>query len=141
MARLKVVLITGASGESGRRPPASSPPPGTPVVNYHRSEAAALALVDELTAAGHTALAVKADVSDAALVRNMVDNVLEIFCQLDILVDATSNFLGGAAYGDDGGGVAEGVRGECGPRDPLLLRCPLLHPRLKAGKIITVSSM
>ena len=110
-------------------------------MNYHRSEAAALALVDELTAAGHTALAVKADVSDAAQVRNMVDNVLEIFCQLDILV---------CNAGISWEGLLTEMTEEEWRRvfavnvDGVFHCCAAVLPRFihgKAGKIITVSSM
>ena len=55
-------------------------------VNYHRSQAAAEALAEEIRAAGGTAIAVQADVGDPKQVAHMVDNVLDKFCQLDILV-------------------------------------------------------
>ena len=47
---------------------------------------AALALTEELRAMGVPAIAVRADVADRQQVAEMVDNVLEKFCQLDILV-------------------------------------------------------
>ena len=55
-------------------------------VNYSRSREAALALTEELRAMGVPAIAVRADVADRQQVAEMVDNVLEKFCQLDILV-------------------------------------------------------
>ena len=83
----KTVLITGASRGIGAAAARAFAAAGYAVaVHYHTSEAEALALVRELTAAGHTAIAVRADVSDPAQVEKMVDNVLEKFCQLDILV-------------------------------------------------------
>lgn len=83
----KTVLITGASQGIGAAAARAFAAAGYAVaVHYHTSEAAALALTAELTAAGHTAMAVRADVSDPGQVRAMVDNVLENFCQLDILI-------------------------------------------------------
>ena len=142
MTRQKSVLITGASRGIGAETARVFAAAGYAVaVNYHRSEAAALALVDELTAAGHTALAVKADVSDAAKVRNMVDNVLEIFCQLDILV---------CNAGISWEGLLTEMTEEEWRRvfavnvDGVFHCCAAVLPRFihgKAGKIITVSSM
>lgn len=51
------------------------------VVNYHRSQEQAEALAAEIGG-----WAVQADVSDPVQVRKMVDNVLDKFCQLDILI-------------------------------------------------------
>ena len=83
----KTVLITGGSRGIGAAAARTFAAAGYAVaVNYHRSQAAARALVDELTAQGAAALAVQADVSDPEQVRRMVDNVLENFCQLDILI-------------------------------------------------------
>ncbi len=83
----RTVLITGASRGIGaacaRRFAAAG---DRVVVNYHRSEAEALALVQEIETAGGAAMAVLADVGDPEQVRRMVDNVLEKFCQLDILI-------------------------------------------------------
>ena len=83
----KTVLITGASRGIGAAAARTFAAAGYAVaVHYHTSETAALALTGELTAAGHTAMAVRADVSDPVQVEMMVDNVLDNFCQLDILV-------------------------------------------------------
>lgn len=83
----RTVLITGASRGIGaacaRRFAAAG---DRVVVNYRHSEAEALALVQEIETAGGAAMAVRADVGDPEQVRRMVDNVLEKFCQLDILI-------------------------------------------------------
>lgn len=83
----RTVLITGASRGIGaacaRRFAAAG---DRVVVNYRHSDAEALALVQEIETAGGAAMAVRADVGDPEQVRRMVDNVLEKFCQLDILI-------------------------------------------------------
>lgn len=85
--REKTVLITGASRGIGAAAAREFARAGWAVaVNYCRSEDRAHALVEELRREGHTALMVRADVSDRTQVGEMVDNVLENFCQLDTLV-------------------------------------------------------
>ena len=79
---MKTVLITGASRGIGAAAAQLFANRGYRVaVNYHRSRREAEALAGELGG-----IAVQADVSDPAQVQKMVDNVLEKFCQLDILV-------------------------------------------------------
>ena len=84
---MKYVLITGGSGGSGAATARLLASRGWGVaVGYHQSEAQAQALAAELSDQGVPALAVRADVADSAQVARMVDNVLENFCQLDILI-------------------------------------------------------
>ena len=78
----KVVLITGASRGIGAAAARRFAAGGCRVVvNYHRSREQAEALAAEIGG-----WAVQADVSDPVQVRKMVDNVLDKFCQLDILI-------------------------------------------------------
>lgn len=84
---MKYALITGGSRGIGAAAARLCARRGWGVaVGYRHSEAQALALVRELSSLGVPAIAVQADVSDAGQVRRMVDNVLEKFCQLDILI-------------------------------------------------------
>ncbi|MBM6721809.1 elongation factor P 5-aminopentanone reductase [Pseudoflavonifractor phocaeensis] len=77
-----VVLITGGSRGIGAAAARRFAAGGDKVViNYCRSRERAEALAAEIGG-----WAVGADVSDPEQVRNMVDNVLDKFCQLDILI-------------------------------------------------------
>ena len=83
--REKTVLITGASRGIGAAAAREFARAGWAVaVNYCRSEDRAHALVEELRREGHTALMVRADVSDRTQVGEMVDNVLENFVNLTL---------------------------------------------------------
>ena len=138
----RTALITGASRGIGAATARRLARAGYAVaVNYCRSEERALALVEELWGAGHTAMAVHADVSDPDQVGDMVDNVLDKFCQLDILVcNAGRSWVG--------------LLGDMTPEewrelfavnlDSVFYCCKAVMPHMihrKRGKIITISSM
>lgn len=138
----RTVLITGASRGIGaacaRRFAAAG---DRVVVNYHRSEAAAQALVEEIRSAGGTAAAVRADVGDPEQVQTMVDNVLEKFCQLDILVcnaGVAKQQLFTDITDQDWRGI---FRTDV---DGVFYACRAVLPHFihrKAGSIVTLSSM
>ncbi|MGN8874900.1 elongation factor P 5-aminopentanone reductase [Pseudoflavonifractor sp. HCP28S3_F10] len=87
MERGRTVLITGASRGIGAACARRFAAAGDRVaLNYCRAEERALALAEELRAAGARVELFQADVGDTAQVERMVDNVLDKFCQLDILV-------------------------------------------------------
>jgi 3-oxoacyl-[acyl-carrier protein] reductase len=84
----KIALITGGGTGIGRGIALAFAVEGAGVaVNYSRSEKEATATVQEIRDLGVPALAVKADVSQDAQVREMVDKVAEECGRLDILVN------------------------------------------------------
>jgi 3-oxoacyl-[acyl-carrier protein] reductase len=85
----KAALITGGGTGIGREIALSLAREGTNVaVNYSRSEKEAKATAQEIRDLGVSGLAVKADVSQDAQVRAMVDRVVAEFGRLDILVNS-----------------------------------------------------
>lgn len=84
----KTVLITGASRGIGRAYARLFANEGFNVaINYFSSEAEAKKLEAELSGHGSKALAVKADVSDSAQVKKMIDIVAKELGAVDILVN------------------------------------------------------
>ena len=84
---MKYALITGASGGIGAAMARAFAQAGYGVaIHAHRSVDKLHALAQELSALSVPVLEVCADLSDPVQAKTMVDNVLEKFCQLDILV-------------------------------------------------------
>lgn len=90
----KVVLVTGGSRGIGETTAKLFALHGAKVVvNYFRGETDAQRVVDEITAHGARAIAVKADVSDRAQVSALFDAIINAFGTIHILVNnAVSNF-------------------------------------------------
>jgi 3-oxoacyl-[acyl-carrier protein] reductase len=83
----KVALITGASQGIGRATARALSASGAMVALASRNEGQLGALAAEITAAGAEALPIPIDVSDAAQVKNGVQQLLDKFGRLDILVN------------------------------------------------------
>jgi 3-oxoacyl-[acyl-carrier protein] reductase len=83
----KVALVTGASQGIGRDTALALAEAGAKVAVAARNEEKLAVLVNEIAAAGGTALAVKMDVADAEQVKAGFKQVLEKFGRLDILVN------------------------------------------------------
>jgi NAD(P)-dependent dehydrogenase (short-subunit alcohol dehydrogenase family) len=86
--RDQVVLVTGAGGGIGAGIAARFGEAGATVVaHFNTSADGALAVVKRLKADGRRAVAVQADLSDAARVREVVDDVVAEFGRLDVLIN------------------------------------------------------
>lgn len=84
---MKYALITGASGGIGAATARAFAQAGYGVaIHAHRNVDKLHALAQELSALSVPVLEVCTDLSDPVQAKNMVDNVLEKFCQLDILI-------------------------------------------------------
>jgi NAD(P)-dependent dehydrogenase (short-subunit alcohol dehydrogenase family) len=90
----KVALITGGARRVGKAITLALAQAGANVVvNYHTSAEDAKATLDEAKALGVDTLAVRADVADVAQVRAMVNEAMERFGAIDILVNSAAIFL------------------------------------------------
>ncbi len=84
----RIAIVTGASRGIGRAIALELAGRGAAVaVNYLGSEAAAEQVVDQITAQGGPALAVKANVSDPSEAQSLVQTAIKEFGGLDILVN------------------------------------------------------
>ena len=139
---MKYALVTGGSRGIGAAVARLCARRGWGVaVGFNHGEAAAQTLAQELQTLGVPALAVRADVADAGQVDQMVDNVLEKFCQLDILVcSAGISHVGLISQIDEDqwrrlfAVNVDGVHHCCRAVLPHMLA-------RKSGSIVTVSSM
>jgi 3-oxoacyl-[acyl-carrier protein] reductase len=86
--RDKVVLITGGGTGLGRVTSLAMAHEGAHLaIGYSRSKDDAHATVEELKGLGAKAIAVQADVSDSAQVNAMVDQVMDEFGRIDVLIN------------------------------------------------------
>jgi acetoacetyl-CoA reductase len=83
-----VVVVTGASRGLGKAIAEELAGGGAKVVvNYSRSKEPAEELVDQISESGGEAIAVQADVSDAEQAQNLIDQALERFNRVDVLIN------------------------------------------------------
>ncbi|AFY86018.1 3-oxoacyl-[acyl-carrier-protein] reductase [Chroococcidiopsis thermalis] len=86
--RQQVAIVTGASRGIGRAIALSLAAEGANVVvNYASSSSAAKEVVEEIEAAGGSAIAIPADVSDAAQVDTLVNTVVDKWKRIDVLIN------------------------------------------------------
>ena len=83
-----VVVVTGASRGLGRAIAEELASGGAKVVvNYSRSKEPAEEVVNQITESGGEAIAVQADVSDAEQAQKLIDQAIEKFNRVDVLVN------------------------------------------------------
>ncbi len=83
-----VVVVTGASRGLGRAIAAEMGRGGAKVVvNYSRSKEPAEELVQQISEDGGEAIAVQGDVSDPEQAKNLIDQTIEHFGRIDVLVN------------------------------------------------------
>ena len=133
----KIALVTGGSRGIGAAVARRLAADGcTVVVNYRDAQAQAEALAAEIGG-----LALQADVSDPVQVGNMIDTVLEKFCQLDILVCCAGIAWQGLTQDMS---ETDYRRLMAVDLDGTFYCCQKVLPpmiRQKSGKIVTVASM
>ncbi len=137
----KVALITGASQGIGRDTALALAEAGAKVAVAARNEEKLATLVQELTAKGGEALAVKMDVADLDQVKAGFKSVLEKFARLDILVNNAAITRDGLAIRmkpDDWDAVLR--TNLTGAHFCIQQALPVMM-RARAGRIINISSV
>lgn len=101
-APIKIAIITGASGGIGRAVALRLASDGfTVAVNYDGSNDKAEGVVNEIQSAGGQAIAVRADVGNAADVEHLFKETLDAFGRIDLVVNCAGIMpLGRIADGD-----------------------------------------
>lgn len=79
----KVALVTGAGGGIGLATAAAFATAGASVVLADRNKETVAKAVEELSAAGHDAMGVTCDVTDAAQVNEMIERAIRTYGRLD----------------------------------------------------------
>src|SRR6266852_700973 len=137
----KVALVTGASQGIGRDTALALAEAGAKVAVAARTEDKLVALVNEIVAAGGTALAVKMEVADAEQVKAGFKQVVKKFGRLDILVNHAAITRDGLALrmkADDWDAV---IRTNLTGAHLCIQQALHTMMRARAGRIINISSV
>ena len=137
----KVALVTGASQGIGRDTSLALAEAGAKVAVAARNEEKLAALVNDISAAGGEALAVKMDVADAGQIKAGFKAVLAKFGRLDILVNNAAITRDGLALRmkqDDWDAV---IRTNLTGAHLCIQQALSAMMRARAGRIINISSV
>jgi len=96
----QVVIITGASRGLGRGMALALAEQGAKIAAAARSRADLPAVEQAITAAGGTVLSVLVDVRDKQQVQALVDQVIERFGRIDVLINNAGLMVGDVAFTD-----------------------------------------
>ena len=138
----KIALVTGASSGIGKAIALYLAEEGADVaVNYHSNPAEAEEVVREINAMGRKAIAVKADVSNSAEVKEMFAKVISEFATLDILVNnaGIGNLMPAVSMKDDIWNTMLGIH-LYGTMNCTREALKIMLSK-KSGKIINISSI
>lgn len=106
----KTVLITGASLGIGAALARAFAAAGANVgIGYNRSEAEALHLIGELTDAGRSAIPLKGDVTDPAVVERIIEETVSAFGTVDVLINNAGALISRSAISDASDDLYESI--------------------------------
>jgi NAD(P)-dependent dehydrogenase (short-subunit alcohol dehydrogenase family) len=137
----KVVIITGASAGIGQATARRFAAAGAKVVLAARSAAALTALADELSLQGRDGWPVRADMRDRDSVVRMVEQAVEHYGRIDVLINNAGQAASGTVAEVNPGDLREILELNLfGPLYAIQAVVPVLH-RGGGGVILNVSSM
>ena len=138
----KVALVTGASRGIGRAIALTFAQEGAKVAFvYNRSPEPAQKLLEEITAAGGTAVAFQADVKNFEAAQKIVDEVVEKWEQLDILVNNAGVIRDKLFVTMEAEDWNEVISTNLGGAFNFSRAAGVLMMRARKGKIINISSV
>ena len=142
MSTAKIVLITGAARGMGQTMASAFADAGYRVIiHYWRSQEQALALHDQLSAAGCDCSLFRADVADSQQVDKLVDFSLQRYGQVDVLVNNAAVSYSGLLQEMDNDAWQHLMAVNL---HAVFYTCRALLPHMiarKSGKIINISSV
>ncbi len=138
----KIALVTGAGRGIGKEIAISLAKQGaTVIVNYNGSKDAAMKTVNDIQQLGGQAMAVQCDVSNFALCKDMIDNVIKQFGKIDILVNnagiTRDNLILRMSEEDYDAVLNTNLKGAFNT----IRHCSRYFLKQKSGKIINIASV
>ncbi|MBN2039617.1 MAG: SDR family oxidoreductase [Spirochaetes bacterium] len=141
----RIALVTGSANGMGRAIARMYAENGCDLIINDLSQDAAQVVADEIKSLGRRAIAIKADITNAAEIRSMVDTAVKEFGKIDILVNCA-----GGVSGTEGRGNSDNITEEewdkvvdLNLKGPFMVTMAVLESMKKNnyGKIIFISSM